>query len=186
MIQWLGHANLWSAIAADMGVSLAVVFNALRLLDAGSKSSQSVTTATVIGSFQRFYCDNSQHRSTSTTTTCCTPRGRISYAASDHRRKRPRATRERSNWSPMTASADSSNDDCAKCRRPDGHAPKSVSCFPRLLSQELGPTVVILSIAKVMVHVVGQTDGLSRSQPIHVRRSRKHNSESDQPQSCHK
>ncbi len=28
----LGHANLWTAIAADMGVSLAVVFNALRLL----------------------------------------------------------------------------------------------------------------------------------------------------------
>lgn len=27
-----GHANLWTAIAADMGVSLAVVFNALRLL----------------------------------------------------------------------------------------------------------------------------------------------------------
>ncbi len=28
----LGHANLWTAITADMGVSLAVVFNALRLL----------------------------------------------------------------------------------------------------------------------------------------------------------
>ncbi len=28
----LGHANLWTAIAADTGVSLAVVFNALRLL----------------------------------------------------------------------------------------------------------------------------------------------------------
>ncbi len=28
----LGHANLWTAIAADMGVSLVVVFNALRLL----------------------------------------------------------------------------------------------------------------------------------------------------------
>lgn len=28
----LGHATLWTAIAADMGVSLAVVFNALRLL----------------------------------------------------------------------------------------------------------------------------------------------------------
>ncbi len=28
----LGHASLWTAIAADMGVSLAVVFNALRLL----------------------------------------------------------------------------------------------------------------------------------------------------------
>jgi Cd2+/Zn2+-exporting ATPase len=28
----LGHASLWSAIAADMGVSLLVIFNALRLL----------------------------------------------------------------------------------------------------------------------------------------------------------
>lgn len=30
-----GHATLWAAIAADMGVSLAVVFNALRLLGGG-------------------------------------------------------------------------------------------------------------------------------------------------------
>lgn len=37
----LGHATLWLAIAADMGVSLAVVFNAMRLLGAGSKSSKS-------------------------------------------------------------------------------------------------------------------------------------------------
>lgn len=28
-----GHASLWTAIAADMGVSLLVIFNALRLLD---------------------------------------------------------------------------------------------------------------------------------------------------------
>ena len=28
----LGHASLWAAIAADMGVSLLVIFNALRLL----------------------------------------------------------------------------------------------------------------------------------------------------------
>ena len=28
----LGHASLWAAIAADMGVSLLVVFNAMRLL----------------------------------------------------------------------------------------------------------------------------------------------------------
>jgi Cd2+/Zn2+-exporting ATPase len=27
-----GHASLWAAIAADMGVSLLVIFNALRLL----------------------------------------------------------------------------------------------------------------------------------------------------------
>ena len=28
----LGHASLWAAIAADMGMSLLVIFNALRLL----------------------------------------------------------------------------------------------------------------------------------------------------------
>jgi Cd2+/Zn2+-exporting ATPase len=33
-----GNATLWAAIAADMGVSLAVVFNALRLLVDGSPS----------------------------------------------------------------------------------------------------------------------------------------------------
>jgi Zn2+/Cd2+-exporting ATPase len=32
----LGHATLWLAIAADMGVSFAVVFNALRLLHSGA------------------------------------------------------------------------------------------------------------------------------------------------------
>lgn len=32
MLTLLGHANLWTAIAADMGVSIAVVFNSLRLL----------------------------------------------------------------------------------------------------------------------------------------------------------
>lgn len=31
-----GHASLWAAIAADTGMSLVVVFNALRLLDGGS------------------------------------------------------------------------------------------------------------------------------------------------------
>lgn len=36
----LVHANLWSAIAADMGVSLAVVFNALRLLRANGTAGQ--------------------------------------------------------------------------------------------------------------------------------------------------
>ena len=35
----LGHANLWTAIAADMGVSLAVVFNALRLLRSNSSTA---------------------------------------------------------------------------------------------------------------------------------------------------
>ena len=33
-----GHASLWSAIAADMGVSLAVIFNALRLLQSPSET----------------------------------------------------------------------------------------------------------------------------------------------------
>jgi hypothetical protein len=32
-----GHASLWAAIAADMGVSLLVVFNALRLLGDGRR-----------------------------------------------------------------------------------------------------------------------------------------------------
>jgi Cd2+/Zn2+-exporting ATPase len=31
-----GHASLWTAIAAGMGVSLLVIFNALRLLKADS------------------------------------------------------------------------------------------------------------------------------------------------------
>ena len=31
----MGHASLWSAIAADMGASLLVIFNGLRLLVAG-------------------------------------------------------------------------------------------------------------------------------------------------------
>jgi len=35
VLAFLGLANLWSAVAADMGVSLAVVANALRLLGAG-------------------------------------------------------------------------------------------------------------------------------------------------------
>lgn len=33
-----GHANLWTAIAAEMGVSLAVAFNAVRLLRAGAET----------------------------------------------------------------------------------------------------------------------------------------------------
>jgi Cd2+/Zn2+-exporting ATPase len=32
VLTFTGHASLWAAIAADMGVSLLVVFNALRLL----------------------------------------------------------------------------------------------------------------------------------------------------------
>lgn len=35
VLTFLGHASLWSAIAADMGVSLLVIFNALRLLSHG-------------------------------------------------------------------------------------------------------------------------------------------------------
>ena len=35
----LGHATLWTAIAADMGVSLAVTFNALRLLHSNAERS---------------------------------------------------------------------------------------------------------------------------------------------------
>jgi Zn2+/Cd2+-exporting ATPase len=34
-LTFLGHASLWTAIAADMGVSLLVIFNALRLLRPG-------------------------------------------------------------------------------------------------------------------------------------------------------
>lgn len=33
VLTFLGHASLWAAIAADMGVSLLVIFNALRLLN---------------------------------------------------------------------------------------------------------------------------------------------------------
>jgi Cd2+/Zn2+-exporting ATPase len=32
MLTFMGHASLWAAIAADMGVSLVVITNALRLL----------------------------------------------------------------------------------------------------------------------------------------------------------
>ena len=32
MLAFTGHASLWLAILADMGASLAVVFNGLRLL----------------------------------------------------------------------------------------------------------------------------------------------------------
>lgn len=35
----LGHASLWTAIAADMGVSLVVIMNALRLLGLGASAS---------------------------------------------------------------------------------------------------------------------------------------------------
>ena len=35
VLTFLGHASLWAAIAADMGVSLLVIFNALRLLRTG-------------------------------------------------------------------------------------------------------------------------------------------------------
>lgn len=36
VLTFLGHASLWAAIAADMGVSLLVIFNALRLLHSSS------------------------------------------------------------------------------------------------------------------------------------------------------
>jgi Cd2+/Zn2+-exporting ATPase len=36
ILAFSGHASLWAAIAADMGVSLLVVFNALRLLNGGA------------------------------------------------------------------------------------------------------------------------------------------------------
>jgi hypothetical protein len=35
-LTFAGYASLWAAIAADMGVSLLVIFNALRLLNTGS------------------------------------------------------------------------------------------------------------------------------------------------------
>jgi Cd2+/Zn2+-exporting ATPase len=38
-LTFAGHASLWPAIAADLGVSLLVIFNALRLLRAGSSES---------------------------------------------------------------------------------------------------------------------------------------------------
>jgi Cd2+/Zn2+-exporting ATPase len=34
-LTFAGYASLWAAIAADMGVSLLVIFNALRLLNTG-------------------------------------------------------------------------------------------------------------------------------------------------------
>jgi Cd2+/Zn2+-exporting ATPase len=36
ILTFAGHASLWTAIAADMGVSLVVIANALRLLKGGS------------------------------------------------------------------------------------------------------------------------------------------------------
>ena len=38
VLTFWGHASLWAAIAADMGVSLAVIFNALRLLHSPSET----------------------------------------------------------------------------------------------------------------------------------------------------
>lgn len=38
-LTFLGHASLWAAIAADMGVSLLVIFNALRLLNGGQEQA---------------------------------------------------------------------------------------------------------------------------------------------------
>jgi Cd2+/Zn2+-exporting ATPase len=38
-LTFVGYASLWAAIAADMGVSLLVIFNALRLLNTGSSES---------------------------------------------------------------------------------------------------------------------------------------------------
>ena len=40
VLTMLGHASLWAAIAADMGVSLIVIANALRLLRNGSHSNR--------------------------------------------------------------------------------------------------------------------------------------------------
>ena len=40
LLTFLGQANLWTAIAADMGDSLAVVFNALRLLKTSSSADR--------------------------------------------------------------------------------------------------------------------------------------------------
>lgn len=37
VLTFLGHASLWAAIAADMGVSLLVIFNALRLLNTNAE-----------------------------------------------------------------------------------------------------------------------------------------------------
>ncbi len=42
LLTLLGHASLWAAIAADMGVSLAVIANALRLLRGGDPGTPSV------------------------------------------------------------------------------------------------------------------------------------------------
>ena len=36
VLTFAGYASLWAAIAADMGVSLLVIFNALRLLNTAS------------------------------------------------------------------------------------------------------------------------------------------------------
>ncbi len=38
-LTFMGHASLWAAIAADMGVSFAVVANALRLLKSSERAS---------------------------------------------------------------------------------------------------------------------------------------------------
>ena len=36
-LTFAGHASLWAAIAADMGASLIVIFNGLRLLTAAER-----------------------------------------------------------------------------------------------------------------------------------------------------
>jgi len=41
LVTLTGHANLWLAIFADMGASLAVVFNGLRLLDGSHPEDRS-------------------------------------------------------------------------------------------------------------------------------------------------
>ncbi len=38
VLAFSGHASLWTAIAADMGVSLLVIFNGLRLLNSTSQA----------------------------------------------------------------------------------------------------------------------------------------------------
>jgi Cd2+/Zn2+-exporting ATPase len=47
VLTFSGHASLWAAIAADMGVTLAVVANALRLLHEGSAQKDSHASAAI-------------------------------------------------------------------------------------------------------------------------------------------
>ena len=53
VLAFTGHASLWLAILADMGASLAVVFNGLRLSGATQRSSTSSTSGSTKGSSRR-------------------------------------------------------------------------------------------------------------------------------------